>query len=53
MKQHLQGRHRLGDFMRLIRVEDYGTFIQLVIGYILANGNEWLYLAGALAILAP
>jgi len=41
------------DVLRLIRVEDYGTFMQLVIGFILAGGRDGWYLAGALAILAP
>ena len=41
------------DVLRLIRVEDYGTFIQLVIGFVLAGGQDGWYLAGALAILAP
>ena len=41
------------DILRLIRVEDYGTFIQLIIGFALAGGQDWWYLAGALAILVP
>src|SRR3972149_1849902 len=41
------------DVLRLIRVEDYGTFIQLVIGFVLAGGQDGWYLAGVLAILAP
>jgi decaprenyl-phosphate phosphoribosyltransferase len=44
---------RLRDLFRLMRVEDYGTFIQLIIGFVLAGGRDWMYLAGALAILAP
>ncbi|HLF73593.1 MAG TPA: UbiA family prenyltransferase [Anaerolineales bacterium] len=43
----------LRDVLRLIRVEDYSTFIQLVIGFVLAGGQDWMYLMGALAILAP
>ncbi len=41
------------DVLRLIRVEDYGTFVQLIIGFFLAGGQDWLYLASALTILAP
>ncbi len=44
---------RLQDILRLIRVEDYGTFVQLVIGFILAGSRDWQYLATALIILAP
>jgi hypothetical protein len=44
---------RLRDLFRLMRVEDYGTFIQLIIGFVLAGGRDWMYLAGALTILAP
>lgn len=45
--------NRINGFLRLIRVEDYFTFTQLVIGYILAGGDNMGYLFGALAILAP
>lgn len=48
-----QSHMRLGDMLRLIRVEDYLTFIQLVIGFVLAGGKDWQYLIKALAILAP
>ena len=44
---------RLRQILRLIRVEDYGTFIQLIIGFILADGQDWWYLASALIVLAP
>ena len=53
MINQVQSYLRFRDLLRLIRVEDYGTFIQLVIGFVLAGGQDWLYLAGALAILAP
>src|SRR5215468_11104785 len=53
MKQQAHWQDHLSDFVRLIRVEDYGTFSQLALGYILANGTNWLYLAGTLTILAP
>ena len=49
----IQGYVSLRDVLRLIRMEDYGTFIQLVIGFILAGGQDWWYLTSALAILAP
>ena len=41
------------DVLRLIRVEDYGTFTQLIIGFVLAGGQDGWYLAGVLAVLAP
>jgi 4-hydroxybenzoate polyprenyltransferase len=44
---------RLQDVIRLIRAEDYGTFIQLIIGFVLAGGTDGWYLAGTLVILAP
>jgi 4-hydroxybenzoate polyprenyltransferase len=53
MINQIQSYIRLRDLLRLIRVEDYGTFIQLVIGFILAGGQDWVYLTSALAILAP
>jgi decaprenyl-phosphate phosphoribosyltransferase len=53
MINQAQSYLRFRDLLRLMRVEDYGTFIQLVIGFILAGGQDWLYLSGALAILAP
>ena len=53
MINQIQAYTRLRDLLRLMRVEDYGTFIQLVIGYIVAGGQDWPFLAGALAILAP
>jgi decaprenyl-phosphate phosphoribosyltransferase len=39
--------------LRLIRVEDYSTFTQLIIGYVLAGGSNIPYLLGTLAILGP
>ena len=41
------------DLLRLVRVEDYGTFVQLIIGYLLAGGRDGWYLMSSLAILAP
>lgn len=43
----------LQDLFRLLRIEDYATFVQLIIGFVLAGGKDMWYLAGALAILAP
>ncbi len=45
--------NRFQGYLRLIRVEDYFTFTQLAIGYILAGGRDITYLFGALAILGP
>jgi 4-hydroxybenzoate polyprenyltransferase len=44
---------QLQGVLRLIRVEDYSTFIQLVIGYFLADGTDIWYLFGTLIILGP
>ena len=41
------------DLIRLMRVEDYGTFIQLIIGFVLAGGRDAWYLATTILILAP
>ena len=53
MINQLRYYDRLHSFLRLIRVEDYGTFVQLIIGYVLAGGNDGWYLLGALTILGP
>lgn len=53
MISHVQYYVRLRDFLRLIRVEDYGTFMQLVIGFALAGGQDWGRLLQALFILGP
>ena len=53
MVKQIRFHIRLQDILRLIRVEDYGTFIQLVIGFVLAGSRNWMYLATALIILAP
>jgi len=53
MNIKLRPYDRLSDLLHLIRVEDYGTFVQLVIGFYLAGGTDGWYLAGTLAILAP
>ena len=53
MIDHIRSYVRPRDLLRLMRVEDYGTFIQLIIGFVLAGSRDWMYLAGALAILAP
>jgi 4-hydroxybenzoate polyprenyltransferase len=53
MDKQVQSYIRFRDILRLIRVEDYGTFIQLIIGFVLAGGQDWQYLASVLAILAP
>ena len=53
MIKRIQWHDRFGDFIRLIRVEDYGTFLQLVIGFVLAGGTDAWYLMSSLAILAP
>ncbi len=45
--------HRFQGFLRLLRVDDYFTFTQLIIGYVLAGGDNIGYLFGALAILGP
>src|SRR6188474_791502 len=44
---------RIQDLLRLVLVEDYGTFIQLVIGFVLAGSRDWMYLTKALVILVP
>ena len=53
MINQLRYTNRINGFLRLVRVEDYFTFTQLVIGYILAGGDNMGYLFGTLAILAP
>lgn len=53
MIDHIRSYVRPRDLLRLMRVEDYGTFIQLIIGFVLAGGRDWIYLTSALAILAP
>ncbi len=53
MKQQITWQERIKDLIRLVRVEDYGTSIQLVIGYVLAEGTDWVYLTCVLAILVP
>jgi decaprenyl-phosphate phosphoribosyltransferase len=53
MIKQIRAHARLPDILRLIRVEDYGTFIQLIIGYVLAGSRNWLHLAITLAILVP
>ena len=51
--RQLDLKARLNDLVRLMRVEDYGTFIQLVAGYGLGGGHDLGYLAVGLLILAP
>lgn len=53
MINHLLYTNRFYSFLRLIRVEDYCTFIQLIIGYVLAGGEDIWYLSGTLIILGP
>ena len=53
MKIKIRRIFSIPDFFRLIRVEDYGTFSQLVIGYVLAGGRDVWYLSAVLFILAP
>jgi len=53
INQKIQSYVSFRNILRLIRVEDYGTFIQLVIGFVLAGGQDWWYLASCLAVLAP
>jgi len=53
MINQIQYINRLNGFLRLIRVEDYFTFTQLVIGYVLAGGDNMGRLLGALFILGP
>lgn len=53
MKTLIPQTSSIPDIFRLIRVEDYGTFVQLVIGYVLAGGRDVWYLAIVLLILAP
>jgi len=53
MINQIQSYVRLRDVLRLIRVEDYLTFSQLIIGFVLAGGQDWRYLASTLAILMP
>jgi len=53
MINQFQSYVRLRQILRLIRIEDYGTFTQLIIGFILADGQDWWYLASALVVLAP
>jgi 4-hydroxybenzoate polyprenyltransferase len=53
MINQFQSYVRLRQILRLIRVEDYGTFIQLIIGFILTDGQDGWYLASALIVLAP
>lgn len=53
MINQIRYANRFTGFLRLIRVEDYFTFTQLIIGYVLAGGNNLGYLFGALAILGP
>lgn len=53
MITQIQSYVRPRDVLRLIRVEDYSTFVQLVIGFVLAGGRDVWYLAGALTVLAP
>ena len=53
MIDEIYSKGRLRDLLRLIRVEDYLTFIQLVIGFVLAGGEDWRYMVNTLTILAP
>lgn len=53
MKTQIRQISSIPDYLRLIRVEDYVTFVQLVIGYFLAGGRDVWYLSGVLIILAP
>lgn len=53
MINQLEYTHRFHGLLRLMRVEDYFTFTQLLIGYVLAGGGNMPYLAGALVILGP
>jgi len=53
MINQLRYTNRFQGFLRLIRLEDYSTFLQLVIGYVLAGGDNLPYLFGSLFILGP
>src|SRR5689334_17795607 len=53
MINELQRPIHIRDVLRLMRVEDYLTFVQLVIGFALAGGEDWWYLVNALTIFAP
>lgn len=53
MKNQIHKSTQFQSFLRLIRVEDYFTFTQLIIGYVLAGGDNFIYLFGALLILGP
>lgn len=44
---------RLRDLARLMRIEDYGTFSQMVVGFLLGGGRDLGYLGVTLLILAP
>src|SRR5690349_2762796 len=53
MIDKIHNNARLRDLLRMIRVEDYLTFVQLVIGLVLAGCEDWGYLVNTLLILAP